>query len=488
MPSAIPIELAVAGATILLSVVIGYLSQKGMGAFLLGMGALLASALCIAGTWLGWLAGESTGGWIGLIAGILISAVLAWPVGNKLTKGSGGPFVMGLWLGYCVICIYGYLAGGWLGLLLITVPCMVLFWVGMYRISAYLLPLGEPKQQHPSAFRSLVTFTMGTNYPFYVAQEGKLDERVKGDVYNQLFAGPGVLITRADQTAFRESGIKVLGIADPGVTFTQVFELPPKVVDLRPQISAFPVEALTRDGIPIQVTPSVIFRIERGRREPSLGQPFPFRKDAVFEAMTRRPVERGSSKDDAYEHQWNVDLAKMVGTRVVQDIVNQYRVDDLCAADSVKDPRLDMVAELSAAVGKELAPYGIEVLGSGIGNLEPKDDSIVARRIENWRTAWVNSMLVQLTAGDAERERHIQQARAEAEAAVVVKLAGAVEDCLSGGPATEAACALRFVDCLGEIVSETESQWPPPKALESTLNQLRGKLVEEHPKLKAPEA
>ena len=488
MQSAIPIGLAVAGATILLSVVIGYLTQGGMGAFLLGVGASLASLLCILGAWLGLQVGESTGGWIGLVTGILVSGALAWPAGNKLTKGSGGPFVMGLWFAYCALGIYGYLAGGWLGLLLITIPCMALFWIGMYRISAYLLPLNEPKEQRPSAFRSLVTFSMGNNYPFFVAQEGKLVERVKGDVYNQFFAGPGVLITRADQTAFRANGVKVLGIAEPGVTFTEVFELPPKIVDLRPQLCAFAVDALTQDGIPVRVGTSIPFRIQRGRDEPTLGQAFPFRKSAVFEAMTRRPVERGASDEDAYEHEWNVDLAKMIGTRAIQDILCQYRVDDLCAADSGRDPRLEIVNQLQATMKKELAPYGIEVLGGGITNLEPKDPSIVERRIENWRTAWVNSMLVELTEGDAERQRLVQEARAEAEAEVVLKLSKAVEGCLTDGPAAEAACALRFVDCLGEIVSKAESQWPPPKALESTLNQLRGKLVEEHPKLQAPEA
>jgi len=487
MQSAIPIELAVAGMTILISVVVGYLSQKGMGAFLLGMGAFLASVLCIAGTWLGLRVGDSTGGWIGLTVGILCSGALAWRAGNKLTKGSGGPFVTGLWLGYCALCIYGYVAGGLLGLLLITIPCLALFWIGMYRIAAYILPLSDAKAQRRSTFRSLLSFTMGTNYPFSVAQECKLEERVKGDVYRQFFSGPGVLITRADQTAFRADGVKVLDIAEPGVTFTQSLELPPKVVDLRPQLRSFTVEALTKDGIPIQVLTFVPFRIQRDGKEPELGKAYPFRKRAVFEAMTKRPVERGASDEDTYEHEWNVDLIEMIGTRVIQDLICQYRVDELCAADSGRDPRLEIITQLQATMKKEMQAFGIEVMGGGISNLIPRDESIVARRVENWRTAWVSDMLIQLSAGDAERRRQIEEKRVEAEAQVVLRLGQVVEECLCDGPATEAALALRFVDCLGEIVSETENQWPPPKALEATLNQLRGKLVAEQPKLQAPE-
>ncbi len=419
--------------------------------------------------------------------GILVSGALAWRAANKVARGHSGPFVSGLWIGYCALCIFGYLAGSWLGLLVITLPCLVLFWIGLYRIAAYILPLSDAKKQRPNAFRSLLTFTMGTNYPLYVATEGKLEERVPGNVYRQFFAGPGLIITRADQTAYRTDGVKVLGIAEPGVTFTKVFELPPQVVDLRPQLQSFTVQALTKDGIPVQVLIFIPFQIQRGGQEPELGKPYPFRRRAILEAMARRPVERGASDEDTYEHEWNVDLVPIVATRVVQDLISHYKVDELCAADDPsRDPRMEIVVQLRAAMKKEMVPFGIKVLGGGISNLIARDDSIVARRVENWRTEWVSEMLVQLSAGDVERKRQIEQARAEAEASVVLKLGQVVEKCLCDGPGTQAALALRFVDCLGEIVSETETQWPLPETLKATLNQLRGKLVAETPKLNAP--
>jgi hypothetical protein len=431
-------------------------------------------------TWLGLRYGGGIGGWLGLTAGILLTAALAWRVADRMLRGQSGRFTAGMWLAYCALCVFGYLAGGWLGLLTITLPSLILFWIGLYRLSAYTLPLEDRRKQRGQAFRSLLTYTMGTNYPYYVLRHGKLEERVPGNAFLHFFAGPGIVIAHCDQAGYRSTGVNVLGIAEPGVTFTGKFELPPKVVDLRPQLCAFYVDALTKDGIPIRVLAFAPFSIQRGKQEPELGKPFPFRRRAIYEAVAREPVERGKTEEDTHEHQWNVDLVPMKGRRIVQDIISQYRVDELCAADDLaRDPRIEIISQYEAELVKAMLPYGIEIMGGGLSNLEPTDDTILERRIENWRTEWVREMLVDLAKGDAERVRQIENARAEAEEHVVLKLAGVVEECMADEDSTEAALALRFIDCLGEMVSETENQWPPPKALESTLDQLRGKLTVE---------
>jgi regulator of protease activity HflC (stomatin/prohibitin superfamily) len=297
-------------------------------------------------------------------------------------------------------------------------------------------------------------------------------------VYSQFFSGPGITLAHCDQAAYRTDGIKFLGIAEPGVTFTGMFEQPPQVIDLRPQLRAFFVDALTKDGIPIRVLTFIPFRIQHGKQEAELGKSFPFRRKAIFEAITQKPVERTSGEGDQQELEWNVDLVPMVATRIVQDIICNYKVDELCAADDPeRDPRMEIVPQIRAEVKKAMIPYGIDVLGGGISNILPADKSILERRVENWRTEWVRQMYIELSEGKAERKRQIEEARAEAETEVVIRLGQVVEECLADGSSTQAALALRFIDCLGEIVSETENQWPPPPDLEETLTQLRGKLL-----------
>jgi regulator of protease activity HflC (stomatin/prohibitin superfamily) len=297
-------------------------------------------------------------------------------------------------------------------------------------------------------------------------------------VYSQFFSGPGIILAHCDQAAYRTNGIDFLGIAEPGLTFTGMFELPVEPVDLRPQLRAFFVDALTKDGIPIRVLIFIPFRIQHGKQKVELGKSFPFRRKAIFEAISQKPVERISGEGDQQELVWNVDLVPMVATRIIQDIICNYKVDELCAADDPdRDPRMEIVPKIRAEVKKAMIPYGIEVLGGGISNILPVDKSILERRVENWRTEWVRQMYVELSEGKAERKRQLEEARAEAEAEVVIRLGQVVEECLADGASTQAALALRFIDCVGEMVSEKQNQWPPPPDLEKTLTQLRGKLV-----------
>jgi len=125
-------------------------------------------------------------------------------------------------------------------------------------------------------------------------------------------------------------------------------------------------------------------------------------------------------------------------------------------------------------------PYGVEILGAAIDNLKAVDESIAKRRIDNWRTEWVQQVWRELSEGDAKRMREIEKARAEAEIEVVLKLGKVVEESLASGD-SETALTLRFIDCLGDMVCESDSRWPVPSGLEKTIQQLTGKIpADEH--------
>ena len=476
--SAITIEVAVAAVLIAASAGVGYRSQKGMGAAMLGAGAFLASLLCIAGTWLGLEIGDELGGWVGLAAGILLAGFLAWKAGNKIVRGKSGRFAAGLWFGFCALCIWGVLAAGWLGLLALTLPTILIFWIGLYRISAYILPLEDKSKQRPVAFRSLLTFTMGTNYPYYVARNGEIEERVPGNAYNQFFAGPGIVRVDCDQAVYISDGIKVKGLGKPGLVFTRMFDLPPRVLDLRPHLRSFEVNALTRDGIPVRVVTFIPFRIQRHGQEPKPGGSFPFDAQAAFDVIAKEPVHGTAGQDEKERLDWRNDLIVTVATRIMQDILSKYGVDELCATDEPhRNPRLEIRQAMVDRVKEEMAGYGIEVVGGGISNLLPQTPSVMQRRLENWMTAWEQGVLMELSHGEIERVRQIEMARARAEADVILRLAQTLDEGLASGTASHTALALRFVDCLGEMATATENQWAPPPALAESLERLRGRLM-----------
>lgn len=524
MEPGVIIGLIVASMITLASMIVGWRVQGEVGAFLLGVGALLASALCIASTQLGLVLWGNKGGWIGLVIAILLTGCLAWIAGNRVIKGQSGRLAAGLWLGLCFFCICGYLAGGPVGLSTITLPALAVFWIGLFRISAYVLPLRDENRrpefrlfphspsrrpqaslfpprgwgayvhavresQWSRAFRSLLTFAMGTNYPYYFVKGGEVECRVDGSPFSQFFAGPGLVYADCDQAGYLTDGSRVKGVLEPGLNVTGWSDLEPKPIDLRPQLRTFDVEALTKDGILIQVPISIVFRIhpgtrpsEQGRKnakcEPETGRSFPFRRRAVYQIAAAEPVQRSSRRDkNEVRCEWNSELVPMIATRIFQDVVSNYDVNDLCAPlDPDQCPYSNITESMSRKLGQALVVYGIELLDGWLGNLRPLDEAVTQRRLDNWMTEWERQILQLISDGKAEHARQTEKARAQAELRILLKFsqivpAGSVTD-----PASQTALILRFIDCMGEVVSESDSQWPLPENTRATLRRLRGEI------------
>lgn len=501
---------ATAGGLIVLAAYLGYLGGKWMGALVLSIEAILASVICMAGAWGGYTLEGTRGAWIGLSGGMLLAAILVALIFSWITGVSrSGRFAAGVWLGFCAVCLAGYLSGGWLGLLTITLPAIILFWWGLFRLSAYILPLRDRSQQG-EAFSCLLTFSMGTNYPYYfVNGDNKLEKRIEGNQFLQFFAGPGVLYLDCEHAAYVSNGVSENREFEPGLNFTRLYDLEPRIIDLKPQLRAFPVDALTKDGIPVRVTTFIPFKVSSGLRKAGQGRSFPFRSGAIFDTLRSEVTERKGNKQDkenGQKYPWdggpNDGLIPLLGTRVMQDIISRYTVDELCAQRGPEadlqarlpvraspvplasfrsppgpkgDPRLKIAEEMRNQVRAALLPMGLELVGGGISNLEPQDEAIIERRLDSWRTRWEREILRLMSQGQARAAESIQAARAEAEATIVARLNRVIQESEKTGGISGAALALRFIDTLGEIVSES-NQWPLPAGIEETWKRLRGEL------------
>jgi regulator of protease activity HflC (stomatin/prohibitin superfamily) len=259
-----------------------------------------------------------------------------------------------------------------------------------------------------------------------------------------------------------------------------MFDLEPKALDLRSQLRAFDVDALTRDGIPIRVLVFMPFRVQTGGQEVKFGRPFPFRHQAVFDIVSGELVERKRQKDVGGEkHEWDGSLVPTIMTPIVRDIISRYNVDELCAPfDPDRDPRVEIADEIRRQARRTLRQRGLELVGGGISNLNIRDETLKQRRLDNWKTEWERKILVLMSEGKAERARQIERARAEAEAEIVLRFAQVIQENMLDGDLSQAALALRFIDCLGEMVSQSETQWPLPESVEETLKCLRGEIEE----------
>jgi len=456
-----------------LATLLGLLSQRVIGVLFVGMPAGLACVLC--------LVGFRVYGRTGLLTGILLAALGGYFFGRVFGKRRGGLFVAFLWLGFCASCAVGYWAAGWLGWLTITLPSVVLFWYSQWRFSARLLPL-EDNRQRRRAFRSLLTFTAGTNYPYYVVEKGKLEKRVDGSPFGMLFAGPGIVIADPHHAVVITDGMEIIEIAAPGLTFTGLFVRVDQdhIVDLRPQLKALDVKAFTKDGIRIRVLTFVFFKIRTPDLPPGRFWADGESEEAIFDTVRAQPVEEDERR------KWD-DLVPMVAERVLQDIISQCCFDELCARDQPdwlpheEIKREKIKKELTAQLTKAMAGKckGIQILGAGIANLEPVDNSVMQRRIENWRTEWTREMTKRMGEGATEAMRLISQARAQGQAEVIRILSQEAETMDSVDKDILAdVLVLRLLEALeGMARRPSVQQLLPPEATE-TMKYLRRAIGE----------
>jgi regulator of protease activity HflC (stomatin/prohibitin superfamily) len=382
--------------------------------------------------WLFCILGYSLGRWFGLLLGALLAGVLMAYVGRKYFQRRGMLVLPSLWLGVFLVWMVGYLVGGWLGLLTITLPAIFSFWAGLRFFSRYTLPLRDGSQRG-RAFRSLLTFTLGSNYPYYVVEEAEVHRKkarvvVEGDRFRTFFAGPGIVLTDCDHSAVVSDGTKPADVNDPGLAFTGMYQILDQVIDLRPQLRAFDVEAITKDGMRIKVLTFIPFKIDDGGRQPTLSASFPFDKKAAFRAVYSQPIEhkREKKEDPMGEKPQMVErlerinwdyLVPAVAKHIVQDVISRYTVDELCAADDpARDPRAEIKKELLERIKREMEPWGVKVIGGGISNLVPQDEGVVKRRTENWQAEWQRRIISARGRGEAKKEGVLSEARAKTQA------------------------------------------------------------------------
>ena len=438
------------------------------------------------------------------------------------------------WILY-VVWVYFWIAAfigwrhGWLGLLVITLPALLIAELGLFFVAGFLLPLPEqglrrggrpaPKpgdvptfgqeirdlfalirypenmdalkqciEQRRKALRCLLTFTLGTNCSYYVVidekiaerteetrtwltEEEKLVKRVDGSG-GKFLAGPGIVLTGCDQAVVLATSLKFKGAKGPGVVFTDRGDSPKHVIDLRVQLRAFPVEAWTKDGIAVKFFTSIVFQIGTGKEKPALGKGFPYRPSDVFKAVHAQLVEHvdpSQVAENLKQQAW-YDLPEMAGKRLVREIISRYEFDQLYAPFELdRDPRSEIAKKLKEGkesekeskepekgltekgLEKALSEWGIKLIGCGIGNIEPVDERVMEQRIEAWRADWVRKIMLKQAAGQSERLRLVEQARAQAQVDIILAVGKQIEQLRATGADT---IAYYFIQVLIELAGQ----------------------------------
>ncbi len=360
-------------------------------------------------------------------------------------------------------------------LLLVGLFILVLtFFGGLFIVGGFLLPFppsdpgmsraerwSQRLHNHWTAFKILMDYLSGESvrYPYWVVtdeprEEDKIEQRGKGSVLADLAIGNGIILSDCDHAIAVSSGLKFKGVQGPGLILTGFAERPMRTLDLRPQLRAFTVQALTRDGIQVKVLAFTPFQIDRGDQQPRLGEPFPYRKSAAFRAVHSQMMELPENREHPH-HTWD-ELPKVIGTRILQDILSRYRFDELYEYDPGEElPRARIAREFRERLKEKLEPLGIQLIGGGISNLLPVKDEVLKERIRNWRAEWVRRILVKQAEGQRERLWRIEQARAEAQANLILTLGERLAELdRSDAPVSPDKVIDHFLQVLGGMVQQ----------------------------------
>ncbi|HHS97077.1 MAG TPA: hypothetical protein ENK08_04135 [Chloroflexi bacterium] len=415
---------------------------------------------------------------------------------HKLLSAAG---VLVLWLG--LTGIWGYLRAGVAGILLLTVPSLATFVGLLYFFAPYLLPLSDPGQRK-DAFKALRAWVLGTNFPYYLihsnqwgANKVEQQRQMGGRPFAKFLSGPGVVISRCDHAPVISDGVKFKGVKRPGLSFLGFADRVTQAIDLREQLRAFKVEARTKDGIGVSVLAFAPFRIDCGEMRPKLGQPFPFRARSAFLALHKAQFIEHKGKGQTPErmevHDWD-DLPRVLGTRILCNIIAEYRFDDLCAPYRLTDdPRKEIIGRFKKELKKELRDYGIQLMGGGISNILPTEEKsrqIFEQRIRAWQAYWVRRVMQRQAEGQRSRMRQIEKARAKAQ----VEAIRAISDRLSRlkerrGMVSPEEIVDLFIDVIQTMAVQPLARRLLPKTALEPLREARHRIGEQGAKGKGGE-
>ena len=359
-------------------------------------------------------------------------------------------------LAHLLIFHMGWLINGWTGILLIATPIFLIFYYGIYSLSQIIYPAISPtaSEERRAKFLALFWHIMGLQYPYWIASNSYgniIEERISGNNF-KFFGGPGIVWNHAHQVTGTTFGVEFSQILSPGISFTNRFERPISMVDLRMQLrTVSDLEAVTRDGVPITCVLFMAFQMDRDswreleresdeddeyddsrfsllRRVPvlglgieldsNLGSSYPFSSARIRAAlMATGALGSTASNTNVGNLYWDDVVIQRV-TEIAQLAVSERTLNELWTPQNdIRDASaLDEIATLITNRSRpRLRELGVKLFSARIVNYNiSPDDPIRQQLIDSWLAIF--NQRIESTTLDGQTEAEILRARARASA------------------------------------------------------------------------
>ncbi len=263
-------------------------------------------------------------------------------------------------------------------------------------------------------------------------KEGKLALSDK-DILARV-GGPAVLTVHNDSAVVLERAGKLTRVLKKGTTTLDAFEKVWDVVDLRPQRWVHDVNAMSKDGIPVRCQADVTFKIDSGGQSPSQDDPYPAKDEAIFIAATRKWMRESSRAETERVFDWSRRAIIGVTEGTLRGILATYLLDQLLgSAEPDKNHyRAEVLDKLKTELNKAFPTLGLVATKVELGNITVADE-IAQQRIEAWRALWQRWTKKREAQGEAERLRYVEDAKAQAQADMIVAITQAFQSLTETG-------------------------------------------------------
>lgn len=324
----------------------------------------------------------------------------------------------------------------------LLVWALAIFWllIGTMLASQFLFPV-QTLRARLYAWGCLLAWYMGRHRPGYVVQNGKVEERLKGNRFGGLV---GVVLVDSSSAAVMDDGLQYTRTLGPHAVqprwlarwfpparsstfFLKKYEQVCGVVDLRRHRAMRRVKTITRDGIEVECDLYIDFQIQRAGYTPELGVPYTYDERAVFQAVYTEAVrkeqgpsatiEQQSSSKESYtkcEYRWT-DAVINEGAEELRNLVAQYNLDQLYGIDDIdREPRTEIEEQLLTLLQRRMRDRGVDVINVMLG-VWVAPSAVVEQRLENWKIEWERRQKIIIAQGESESQRREEIARALAQ-------------------------------------------------------------------------
>jgi hypothetical protein len=367
-----------------------------------------------------------------------------------------------------------YTPGFWLSVVFNMVPAGVVIAAVFWLTSRFLRAVyGLKSGQEGMSFLMRSRFGQSSFRPWMKIAEGKI--ALYADSVVNRTGGPGNLIVYHDSAVVLERAGRLTRVEGPGFPKLDPFERIYDIIDLRPKRWVYPVNAMTKEGIPVTWDAEVHYQIADGEQEPTEKAPYPVSKDDIFNAATckwRREASRAQDMD--WEGRLIIGdtegiLRSIIARRPLDQLIGLTEAEERAARESVQE-------ELEREVRKvATTKFGARIIQVKLDNFKV-DDAVTQQWIEAWKTRWQSWSGTQLAQGEAARVYLHETAKAEAQARLLVNITRAFQG-MDLETVTPSILMMRLFSALDRADLQSSSRvFVPTQALD-TLNSIRRLLA-----------